>query len=223
MYWRTKKLYRQGFNGDGPYYYWLSNSAFYTGHEDFAKNIWKIVLEMNPDKQGTEPWNNNQTTKNGFEDLTESIFQKLESEYVEERLFALFLTTVSSKKEEIITSKRLFQNQKLTSLEKEYLSLIRLGKPSTTADAHEVAELYYETFQPIGTIEAGLYLLWFSVFVEVSNAGLQLKNKHAWAGAVEYVWHKLRSEKVSQAEVAERYGLSSATIGKYVKMVNNYL
>jgi DNA-binding CsgD family transcriptional regulator len=37
------------------------------------------------------------------------------------------------------------------------------------------------------------------------------------------MWHKLRSEKVSQQEIADRYGISSATIGKYVKIVNNYL
>jgi len=68
-----------------------------------------------------------------------------------------------------------------------------------------------------------LYLMWFSVFVEISKANVHLKNKRAWAGAVEYLWHKLRSEKISQQEVAARYGLSSATIGKYVKLVNAYL
>ncbi|QCJ44064.1 tetratricopeptide repeat protein [Bacillus sp. S3] len=218
-----KKLYKHGFNGDGPFYYWLAYSAYFTGHEQFAHAIWKVVLEMNPEKEGSEPWNDKDPAANGFEDYKGSIFQKLESDYVEERLFALFLTSVSSKKDEIITSKRLFQNPKLTTLEKEYISLIRSGKPSLTADAQEIAELFYENYQPIGTVESGLYLMWFSVFAELSKTNVRLKNKRAWAGAVEYLWHKLRSEKVSQQEVAERYGLSSATIGKYVKLVNNYL
>ncbi|WML41140.1 tetratricopeptide repeat protein [Neobacillus sp. OS1-2] len=218
-----KKLYKHGFNGDGPFYYWLSYAAYFTGYENFAKSIWKKVLEITPDKEGLEPWNDKNPRANGFEDYKGSIFQKLESDYVEERLFALFLTTVSSKKEEIITSKRLFQNQKFTSLEKEYISLIRSGKPSVIADAQEIAEIFYENYHPIGAIESGLYLMWFSVFVEVSKADIHLKNKRAWAAAVEYLWHKLRSEKVSQLEVAERYGLSPATIGKYVKLVNNYL
>jgi tetratricopeptide (TPR) repeat protein len=218
-----KKLYKHGFDGDGPFYYWLAYSAFYTGFENFAKSIWKKVLELSPDKNGSEPWNLETAPVDGFEDMVESIFQKLDSDYVEERLFALFLTTVSSKREEIIGSKRLFQNQKLTKLEKDYLSMIRLGKHSKSNDAQEVAELFYENHQPIGPIESGLYLLWFSVFVEVSKDDLHLKNKRAWAGAVEYVWRKLRSEKVSQQEVADLYGLSTATIGKYVKLVNNYL
>ncbi|MEH7335199.1 tetratricopeptide repeat protein [Neobacillus drentensis] len=216
-----KKLYKYGFNGDGPFYYWLSYSAYYTGNETFAINIWKKVIEINPDKEGTEPWNIEQAA--GFEDHSGSIFQKLESDYAEERLFALFLTTVSDKKEEILTSKRLIQNQKFTALEKEYISLIRSGRPTVAADAQEIAEIFYENHQPIGTIEAGLYLMWFSVFIEVSKANVHLKNKRAWAAAVEYVWHKMRSEKVSQQEIAGRYGVSSATIGKYVKLVNDYL
>jgi tetratricopeptide (TPR) repeat protein len=217
-----KKLYKTGFDGDGPFYYWLSYAAYFTGRETFALTLWKRVLELNPDKEGHEPWSAEQPDS-GFEDLSRSIFQKLESDYVEERLFALFLTSVSSKKEEIMTSKRLFQNQKFTKLEKEYISLIRSGVPSRTAEAQEVAELFYENYQPIGAVEAGLYLMWFSVFVEVAKSNIHLKNKRAWAAAVEYVWHRLRSEKVSQQELANRYGVSSATIGKYVKLVNELL
>ena len=221
-YFWLKKLYKSDFYHDGLFYYWLSYSAYFTGNVSFSKNIWKKVLELNPEKEGFEPWND-ENTFHGFESQAGSIFQKLESDYVEERLFALFLTSVSSKKEEILTSKRLFQNQKLTNLEKEYISLIRSGKPSRTADAQEIAELFYENYQPIGTVEAGLYLMWFSVFVELMNKGVSLKNKRAWAGAVEYVWHKLRSDKVSQQEIAGRYGLSAATISKYVKMVSELL
>jgi tetratricopeptide (TPR) repeat protein len=222
-YFWLKKLYKNGFYGDDLFHYWLSYSAYFTGNETFAKNIWKKVLEFNPDKEGCEPWNGGQPSVNAFESQAGSIFQKLESDYVEERLFALFLITVSSKKDEILTSKQLFQNQKFTTLEKEYISLIRSGKPSLIADAQEVAELFYETHQPIGTAQAGLYLMWFSVFVEIANKGMRLKNKRAWAGAVEYVWHKLRSEKVSQQEIAGRYGLSPGTVGKYVKLVNELL
>jgi tetratricopeptide (TPR) repeat protein len=215
-----KKLYKQGYDGDGPYYYWLSTASYYTGHENFAKNIWKKVLEISPDKDGLEPWNEEQVQINGYENQAGSIFQKLESDYVEERLFALFLATISDKKEEIISSKRLVQNPKLTSLEREYISFAKTGKPTIAKDAHEVAELLYQSYQPIGTVEAGLYLMWFLVFAELND---YLKNKPAWAGAIEYVWNRLRSEKVSQQEIAKRYGISSATVGKYVKFVNNYL
>lgn len=218
-----KKLYKHGFEGDGPFYYWLSYSAFYTGYENFAKNIWKIALQINPDKEGLEPWNASAPSTNGFEDHLGSIFQKLESDYIEERLFAIFLATVSSKKDEILSSKRLFQNQKLSPIEREYLSYVKSGLPSVTAEAHQVAELLYQNHQPIGMVESGLYLMWFSALEEMAQSGIQLKNKNGWAGAIDYVWNKLRSEKVSQQEIAERYGVSSATVGKYVKVIKSLL
>ncbi|WP_042353973.1 tetratricopeptide repeat protein [Bacillus rubiinfantis] len=218
-----KKLYKNGFEGDGPFYYWLSYAAYHTGQENFARAVWKKVLELNPEKEGSEPWTTDREQATGFEDLSKSIFQKLESDYMEERLFALFLTSVSSKKDEIITSSRLFQNHKLTDLEKEYISHIRYGNSSMAAAAQEIAEIFYENYQPIGTIEAGLYLMWFSIFVELSKTGIRLTNKYAWAGAVDYLWHKLRSEKISQQEVANRYHISPATVGKYAKLVRDYL
>ncbi|NRD76495.1 tetratricopeptide repeat protein [Bacillus sp. BRMEA1] len=221
-YW-LKKLYKNGYYGDGLFYYWLSYAAYFTGNENFARNIWKKVLEFNPDKEGNEPWNKELSPVDGFENQATSILQKLESDYIEERLFAIFLAAISSKKDEILTSKKLFQNQRFTSLEKEYISFIRSGRMSHTADAHEIAELFYQTHQPIGTVEAGLYLMWFTVFAALSEKGDMLKNKHAWAGAVEYVWHKLRGEKVSQQEIASRYEISAATIGKYVKCVKELL
>jgi hypothetical protein len=160
---------------------------------------------------------------NGFEDHAGSIFQKLESDYIEERLFAIFLASVSGKTEEIFTSKRFHQNQKLTIMEKNYVSLVRSGTPSFIQDAQEIAEVLYEKHQPIGTIESGLYLMWFSVFVEISKSQINLNNKRAWAGAMEYVWYKKSNEKVSQQEIAKRYDISPATIGKYVKIVSEHL
>jgi tetratricopeptide (TPR) repeat protein len=222
-YFWLKKLYKNGFDGDGPFYYWLSYSSYFTKHENFARNIWKVALEHNPDKEGFEPWNVEKPIANGFEDHAGSIFQKLESDYIEERLFAIFLASVSGKTEEIFTSKRFYQNQKLTSMEKNYVSFVRSGTSSSVKAAQEIAEVLYEKHQPIGTIESGLYLMWFSVFVEISKSQINLNNKRAWAGAMEYVWYKKSNEKVSQQEIAKRYDISPATIGKYVKLVSEHL
>ncbi|MDP4084060.1 MAG: tetratricopeptide repeat protein [Bacillota bacterium] len=218
-----KKLYKQGFQGDGPFYYWLSYAAYYTGRENFAKNIWKKVLEMNPDKEGFEPWNEEQASIHGFEDHSGAIFQKLESDYLEERLFAIFLLSISKDRENLLYSKRIEQNRKLTELEHLYLSFLSKNEPSFVADAHEIAEQLYQYHQPIGTVEAGLYLLWFTIFHEIYDQDVQFKNKQAWAAATEYLWNKLSSRKLSQQELAERYGISAATVGKYVKMINRFL
>lgn len=215
-----RKLYKHGFEGDGPFYYWLSYAAYFTGHENFARNIWKKVLEINGEKEGSEPWNGKKAPVKGFEQHTSSIFRKLESDYIEERLFGLFLISVSPQKDDLLAS---VKPEKFTGLEKRYLSFLQSGDDFDTGAGHEIAEQLYRFYQPIGTVEAGLYLLWFSVFAAALENGLNLKNKQAWAAAIEYVWNKLRNEKISRQEVAARYEVSSGTVGKYVKIVNQYL
>lgn len=190
-----KRLYKYGFDGDGPFYYWLAYASYYTGHDHFSRTIWKKVLELNPEKEGSEPW-------------VGETFQNIDSEQIEERLYAIFQAAV--------TGKKLKNNPKFTNLEQEYLAFLNTGKHSVAADGHEIAELLYKNHP----LQPGLHLLWFSILPEIDAT---LKNKHAWAAAMEYVWHRLRSEKVSQQDLAERYQVSAATIGKYVKLVNNYL
>lgn len=218
-----KKLYKKGFEGDSTFYYWLSYTAFYIGEENFARNIWKLAVQMNPDKEGHEPWNAEEKPSNSFEDCSGSIFQRLESDYIEQRMFAIFLASISDKKDEILSSKRLLQNSKLTPIEKKYISAVKLESPSHMFEAHEIAESLYEKHQPIGTAESGLYLMWFSVFIQMVQSKMDLKNKNGWAGAMEYVWYKRQNEKISQQDIAERYGVSPSTVGKYVKIVNSLL
>jgi thioredoxin-like negative regulator of GroEL len=225
FFW-LRKLYKKGFDGDGAFYYWLSYTAFYSGHEGFAKSIWKIVLELSPDKDGHEPWNAEYPVLGGYEDHTASIFQKLESEYIEERLFAIFLIDISTKKTQLLASLETKAMAQLTNLEHDYLLSIKTDLKKSnmlTNDAHQIGKKLYEYHRPIGALKAGIYLLWFSVFNESIGSGISFKNHSAWAASVEYTWFKLRGEKVSQAEMAEKYDVSLSTVQKYVKIVNNLL
>lgn len=218
-----RKLEKKGYDGDGAFYYWLSYAAYFTGKEKLARTAWQKAVELNPEKAGFEPWNDNKSKLEGFENDFSSILKKLDSDYIEERFFGLFLITKSNRRNEILASKEIIQNQKLSHLEREYLSFVRTGKDANQAKmsfAHNIADRLYENYQPIGTVEAGLFLMWFSIFVEITNNNLSIKNKEAWAAAVEYVWLKLRGEKVSQDQIATDYGISSSTLRKYIKFVN---
>ena len=212
-YFWLKKLYKYGFDGDGPFYYWLSFAAYHTGNTVFAKTIWKKVIEMNPDKAGSEPWQEEE-----FENLPHYISEKLKSGQTEERLFSLFLISVSDQREKLIVSVPIDQ---LSEMEREYAAFVM--NQDSFWPGHEIAKSLYQFYQPIGTVEAGLFLMWFSILLEAIHQGLDLKNTHAWAAATEYTWKKLRNEKSSQQELADRYGLSAATVGKYVKLVNSCL
>ncbi|WP_174728680.1 tetratricopeptide repeat protein [Mesobacillus harenae] len=217
-----KKLHKSGYDGDGPFYYWLAHSAYHTGKQQTAKWAWKQVIDFNPEKAGLEPWSDEISAGDSFES---EILTRLKSEYSEERLFALFLTSLSEKKREIIET---IKKVKLTSTEKDYFEFVQTGSNKRGAskllmNAHETAKLLYEYHYPADSEEAGIYLLWFSVFEEAVGAGYDFKNQKAWAAAVEYVWEQLRHNKASKQKVATKYGLSAATVTKYVKMVNNCL
>jgi tetratricopeptide (TPR) repeat protein len=220
-----RKLYKKGFDGDGAFYYWLSYTAFHVGNLPFAQSIWKIVLDLSPDKDGHEPWNDDQPILGGYEDHTASIFQKLESDYMEERLFAVFLMEVSPKKDQLLALLQAKPATKLTKVELDYLAVIKKSRPLNKKlfDAHQVGLQLYEHHRPIGALKAGIYLLWFSVFQESIRLDLSYKNHQAWAAAIEYTWFKLRGEKIAQSEVAEKYQVSPSTVRKFVKIVNNCL
>jgi tetratricopeptide (TPR) repeat protein len=221
-----RKLHKRGYEGDGSFYYWLCYASYFTGKEQLARSLWEKVVEMNPEKEGLEPWSVEHSTANGFEEHTTSILKKLQSDYIEERLFAVFLISLSNKKESLLSSKEVVKNSKFSILENQYVSIVKAGREiegSQLVTAHETAEILYQHHQPIGIVEAGLYLMWFSVFIEMNAANVDLKNKLALAAAMEYVWNKLRSEKCSQQQVAQQYGLSPSTLQKYIKLVNTYL
>ena len=51
-----RSLQRKGFEGDPGFYFWLSHSAYFSGYEEIAKNAWKALLKLDPEKAGFEPW-----------------------------------------------------------------------------------------------------------------------------------------------------------------------
>ncbi|CAM3902902.1 tetratricopeptide repeat protein [Mesobacillus zeae] len=219
-----KRLQRFGHEGDGAFYYWLSYSAFHTGREQASRTYWKKVLELNPEREGHEPWSERNHGQS-LDHQVSSIINRLDSEYPEERLFALFLASVSAKKEEVLSSEKI--GSSMSSLEKQYLHYVESGnrKPGMeeVLGAHETALQLYEFHQPINHDKAGVYLIWFAVFQEAVNEGRSLKNKKAWAAAVDYVWGRLRDDKSTKQAVAQKYEISVSTLSKYVRMVNGFL
>ncbi|CEG28974.1 tetratricopeptide repeat protein [Bacillus sp. B-jedd] len=213
-----KKLHKSGYEGDGPFFYWFSYAAYKVGKEELAQSLWQKLLAISPDKEGAEPWKK-ASEENGLEGQPQAILQKLDSTLPEERLFAIFLISVSPDREELLASVEDARNSDLAVIEREYTAYLKSGARAGITDAHQTAQLLYETYSPIEEEEAGLYLLWFSVYGKAKERGLSLKNHNAWAAAVEYIWLKSQNEKVSMQELAGQYDVSSATVGKYVKLV----
>ena len=171
-YFWLRRLQKQGYEGDSSFYYWLSYASYFTGREQLSHTLWEKVIAINPEKKGLEPWSDEHPTANGFEEHVPSILKKLESDHAEERMFGLFLISISDKKEDILSTTDLTKNNKFSRLENQYVSMINTGKNienSPLTVAHETAKVLYKRYQPIGTLEAGLFLLWFTVFVEMTS------------------------------------------------------
>ena len=51
-----KKILHQGSLTDTSFYYWFAYGAYYIGKTELANKAWKKYLHMHPEKEGTEPW-----------------------------------------------------------------------------------------------------------------------------------------------------------------------
>ena len=124
-------------------------------------------------------------------------------------------------------NKLLTDNLLFTLLEKQYANILKnehQDRELLAIDfADRTADLLYQHFNPIKITEAGVYLMWFSVFVEAKKANVKFNNPAGWAAALEYIWYQLRDEKKSQAALAEKHFISVSTISKYIKLIQNFL
>ncbi|MDG5471669.1 tetratricopeptide repeat protein [Jeotgalibacillus sp. ET6] len=206
-----KSLVKRGFEGDAGFYFWLSHSAWHSGHKKVAEDAWKRVLDEQPEKQGHEPWN----TKPEDDALSEEM-------YPEERLFSLFKASMagSSLADEVPPAY-------FTSVEEEYFNLLRNHgdrmDQSPIHRAHEVALLLNRSFDAALEENKGLYYMWFHIVFFASEEQYGFKNIPALTAAVEYSWKKVRAHRVSQKEVAQKHGVSTATMRKYINDIQNFL
>ncbi|MEI5907665.1 tetratricopeptide repeat protein [Bacillus spongiae] len=223
-----KNLYKQGYDSESSFYYWLAKSAYYTGNEKTAYSAWEKVLLESPEKKGQEPWVEDSQQDKGFENHIPSLMRKLKSSYSEERLFGLFLLSVSDKQKQLLSHPKFNELSIFTKLEREYLEEVLHPGNAVLQEVRirklqEIALNLYKHNQPINSVSSGLYLLWFTIAEKGLSAGDSFQNGKAFAAATEYIWVKLRSERCSQKEIAEKYGISVTTLIEYTKIVNNYL
>ncbi|WP_243290340.1 tetratricopeptide repeat protein [Bacillus sp. FJAT-47783] len=191
-------LYRSGFNGDDTFFYWLSYSAYYTGHHELSYKCWEKVLEYNPDKEGSEPW------------------AKSDSSYeLEIELYNIYMISKHSDRKE-----ELLNRQFHTPLEKEAIEyVLSNGKNEKTvvSFAFRVADMLKREDD-----ESFLLIEWFHIFIQAVKHNIKLQNEKAWAAAVHYVHLKHKKVQVTKTNMADMYQLSPATLTKYVRQVEKF-
>lgn len=228
-----RSMDKRGYSGDTAFYFWLAQSAYFAGFDDVAKNAWKVLVGMDPSKDGFEPWLNvtDKTNEDSIEHNREVIIEKINSQYSAHRMFGFFLLSKSAFKQEIIAHPKLIDLTKYSGIEKLCLAYALNHQFNRNnqlekhfARAMEVAEKLYEKSGNVTLETQYLYQMWFVLCERALKDNYTFKNVNALAGAVEFMFYStINSKKVTKKFYAERYGVSVSTLTKYVDNLIGYL
>ena len=194
--------------------------------------MWKILLQLDPSKEGLEPWANDDTVKyrNSAENHRDFIIRQLSDENESTRLFGLFLLKRSAHKQEIVAHPTLLNVQNFSVLEKLSLAYaldydFNNNDPAEKNFLHLmfVAEKVVEANGPISLEVAQILSTWFALGELAYHKGYTFKNVSALAAAIEYSFHIALDNKVTKKAMAEKYGVSVATLTKYNDELYQYV
>ena len=228
-----QSMKRKGFAGDTGFYFWLAQAAYFSGHVEEGKQAWKILVDIDPSKEGFEPWIDveKQTNEESLENNREFIVEKIISKYSTHRMFGFFLLSKSAYKQEIIAHPKLIDLSKYSGVEKLCLAYA-LGHQFNDANkmeknferSMEVAEELYKNTSSLTLEIQYLFQMWFVLCERALKEDYPFKNVKALAAAVEYMFFStINSQKVTKKHYALKYGISVATLTKYVEELIEYL
>ncbi|HWL13827.1 MAG TPA: tetratricopeptide repeat protein [Ureibacillus sp.] len=229
-----QSMKRKGFTGDTGFYFWLAQAAYFSGYVEEGKQAWKILIEIDPSKEGLEPWLDAEKAKNdesSLENDREFIIEKIVSKYSTHRMFGFFLLSKSAHKQEIIAHPKLIDLSKYTGVEKLCLAYA-IGHQFSDDNEMEkhflrsmqVAEELYKSTSTVTLEVQYLFQMWFVLSERALKDGYPFKNVRALAAAVEYMFFStINSKKVTKKYYAEVYGISVSTLTKYVEELIEYL
>ncbi|KXZ17327.1 hypothetical protein AXI59_18020 [Bacillus nakamurai] len=205
-----RSLYRSGFEGDDTFYYWLAGSAYWTGRREFAETIWKKLKDEFPESDRHAPWAERQ------EPLPVSLEQRLAAYYI------------SSAKGETDQLEKVLTSKRITSpFEQDFVRLLLAGEKDASCVSHD-ALFTYRAVKLLEKAEAAslktdVMSCWVFHVIQHIRAADAVKNERAWAAAIAYVWKEANGEKATKKETAAAYGVSPATLTKYIKQIDDIL
>lgn len=227
-----RSLQKRGFDGDPAFYFWLSHAAYHSGHEDIARQAWKQLTKMDPGKDGYEPWYENEKMphEDALEHNRDYLIGKLDHEHRSERLFGLFLLGKSSHKQEIISHPKWLKAEQPTVLETHLLGYA-LGhsfnesvlEEKAFLRAMEATEILYAEEKMVTEKGSYAFQMWFMLVEKAFDRGYEFKNPRALAAAVDYMVKSSRDHSITKKGIAARFGVSAATLTKYVNQLIHYL
>ncbi len=227
-----KSLQKRGFDGDPAFYFWLSHAAYHSGHEETAKQAWEHLRKIDPAKEGYEPWGEQAVMPHAdaLEHDRDFLIQKLDHPHLSERLYGLFLLGKSSHKQEIISHPNWLKTKQPTVLE-TYVLGYALGHPFRSSvkeeqvflRAMETAERLYGQKNMVDRQNDTAFQLWFLFVEQAFEEGYAFRNPAALAAATRYMVEAAEKRGPTKKGVAEEFGVSAATVGKYIEELSGFL
>lgn len=227
-----RSMSKRGYEGDPGFYFWAAQSAYFSGHEEVAKATWKSLIELDPTKEGYEPWSNTATGdyQKSAENNRELIMRKLSSVEVSDRMFGLFLLKTSAHKQEIISHPTIVDVSNYSNIEKLSLAYA-LEHPFNTK---VIEELYFQRLMHVAeeivringsiTMEVAQILhIWFSISEVAFEHDYPFKNIQAIAAAMEFTYYAAMEESVTKKDIALKYNTTVATLSKYIDALYDFV
>lgn len=229
-YFWLRQLQKSGYVGNSGFYYWLSKAAYFTGNEKAAKSAWDQLVLLEPEKAGSEPWNDSKEEGVQISDGDHALMKLLRSDNISERLCAIFFISISDKQSALLTHPSFKSIDEFSYPEKLYLATIlqvdkRQGEHARMKVdmAHETAMELYEKYNGPSADIFELLKIWFAVFQKVIETGGKFANPAAFAAAAEYVWGLENQQAITQRDLSKKYGISPSTLRKYITKIELYL
>jgi tetratricopeptide (TPR) repeat protein len=227
-----RSLQKRGFEGDTGYYFWLSHSAYFSGHETVAREAYATLVELDPMKVGYEPWKDVQEIikSDSLEQDREFLLSKIKNAYRSERMFGFYLLGKSGHKQEIISHPSYIEIDKLSNYEQLFLAsgLDYEFMPETNFDksfmrALETTDLLYAKYCPLDKQATHLFQMWFTLCETALTRSYPFRNPKALAAAADYMFQSARYPGVTKTAIAKEFGISVPTLTKYVGELIEYL
>lgn len=225
-----RSLQKTGYIGDASFYYWLAKAAFFIGNDHLADDAWKQLVMIEPEKAQAGSIIDEWTEDRHHFHMNCTITKKFRSECAEERLFGIFLISISDRRHEMMSKVVLQSIDELSLLEKLYLATVfEIEEVNHTAleylvkKGHATAMILYEQHKTDWVLMSKLLMMWFKVVQEMAEKSERMINPTAFAAATEYLFFRQQSEKKTQQEIATDYNISPVTVRKYMKIIKRYL
>lgn len=227
-----RSLQKRGFQGDVGYYFWLANAAYFTGNRKIAEQAYATLLEMDPSKEGFEPWKSieDYLDPDSQEEDVAFLIEKISNPYRSERMFGLYLLGKSSHMQEILAHPGYITMDELSATEQLFLAhsldysfIAESSFEKSMKKVLVICDLLYEQYRPLDEQGTHLFQMWFTLCDHALSQEYAFSNPKALAAAADYMFQSSRYKQVTKKSLSEKYGVSVSTLTKYVQELMKFL